>query len=92
MIILSQKQMREMAKNICEQQDGNLIMCFNGNEVEIDYYLDYDESIEDDYENGTGASIVENVQFSINGIICYDDEVFFDEQRLCNMVNEYLTA
>lgn len=92
MILLTNTQMREMAKNICEQQDGLLVMCFNGNEVEVKYFLDYTESFEDDYMNGTGSSIIDDIEFCVNDVISHDEEIFFDEQRLKTMVCEYLTA
>lgn len=80
--------MRDMAHNICEQQDGNLVMAFDGNEIEVKYYLDYIESV----ENETGAYNIENVEFAIDDVISFDEEIYFDEQRLMDMVEDYLTA
>ena len=88
MIILTNKQMLDMARNICEQQDGNLVMAFDGNEIEVKYYLDYIES----FESETGASNIDNVDFSIDEVTSFDEEIYFDEQRLGNMVIDYLTA
>lgn len=88
MIILTNNQMRDMARNICEQQDGNLVMAFDGNEIEVKYYLDYIES----FESETGASNIDNVDFSIDEVTSFDEEIYFDEQRLGNMVIDYLTA
>ena len=92
MILVTEKQMRKMAKDICEQRDGMLITDFLGNEIEVKYFLDYVETFEDDYFNGTGASNIDKVEFYIDDVTCYDEEVFFDEHRLKEMVVEYLTA
>ena len=88
MIILTNNQMRDMARNICDNQDSDLIMAFDGNEVEVKYYLDYIESV----ENETGAYNIENIEFAIDDVISFDEEIYFDEQRLMDMVEDYLTA
>lgn len=88
MIILTNNQMRDMARNICEQQDGNLVMAFDGNEVEVKYNLDYIES----FESETGACNIENIEFTIDDVISFDEEIYFDEHRLMKMVEDYLTA
>lgn len=88
MIILTNNQMLDMARNICEQQDGNLVMVFDGNEIEVKYYLDYIES----FESETGAFNIDNIDFSIDDITSFDEEIYFDEHRLMKMVEDYLTA
>lgn len=88
MIILTNNQMRDMARNICENQDGDLVMSFDGNEIEVKYYLDYIESFEDE----TGAFNIDNIEFNIDDVISFDEEIYFDEQRLIDMVENYLTA
>lgn len=58
--------------------------------IEICYSKCIQEHQEDDYYNGTGAWIVDSVDFMIHSIKCGEIEVKYDAKKLDQTINDSL--
>lgn len=90
-IQLEQEDYDAIAELIAESEDG-YSLCVEYGEccIEILFEKEISWHQENDYYNGTGAYVVDNVEFGLHDIRCGEIKVKYDDDKLRSTINKYL--
>lgn len=90
-IQLEQNDYDAIAELIADRENANYDSIEYGSLcIEISYSKNIAYHRDTDYHNGTGVYIVDDVEFTLLGVVCDGIDVKYDEKQLINTITDYL--
>lgn len=91
-IVLDDDDCREIAQLICDCEDGNMHVYYSDYDICVYFYKELREHIEEDYFNGTGSYVTDDITLIIEKVELDDHsvKVEFCEERIERYVKEIL--